>query len=642
MLSRSTVTLYGTLVTLVGMFAVLVLSARGLKAADLELLDKIISKPLIAAPALSSDGHFLSGLHRQGEGESLMTVWHVDSGFKGGEVLPYTLEDLNWMSWVGGGRLLLSLKESGLVLYDAHLKRLRPLIDSGGPRPGELPPFLLSPLHGDPTSIIMQWEDRQEPGYPAVYKVNAVTGTSRKIVSAWRPIVRWWVSPEGEVKLGEGFTGRKQKLYGQRGDGGWQLISKRDFFSGPAHSILAVETGGATALVLSAHDSDTRELWRMHATSGEMIVRLAGHEQFDISAALINPVTDMTIGASYMEDTRREIIWQPEEKAEQARIAKMIGVKQLELVTASRDGRRVLYRHRDSNRPSSYYIYDYEADMILPLPDTPEYADLPKRQVSTVEIPVRRLSRPMPAVLSHPEAGPKGKAVVLVHGGPVRRVSANFSSTVSWLTANGYSVLQPNFRGSSGYGETWRRAGYAEWGRRMQMDVRAAAEWLVKEGIVAKGSMCVMGGSYGGYAALMASLMDDDLFACAVSLNGVTSIPHLLAYLETKRFSLLTTPRIKGRLSTRTLRRRSPLYRVDLVRMPILMLHATEDKNVPFEHGKLMAKALRHNDKPHEFIVLKGAEHVLRKTEHRRTYLKKAIDFIAANLQRGTAPTARH
>jgi len=607
--------------------------AASAAADDPYLLDKLVRPPFIAAPSLSTDGHYISGLKRQNDSDnSIVTIWHVDNGFKNGEPLPYIREDINWMSWVGGGRLLLSLKENGLVLYDAHLKKLRPLIDKGGPRPDDLPPFLLSPLHSDPTSILMQWEDDSETGYPAVYKVNAVTGTSQKVVSAWRPIVRWWVSPEGSVKLGEGFVGRKQKIYGRRADGGWQLISKRDFFTGPAYGVLGVETGGATALVLSAHDSDTRALWRMHTASGEMIAKLAGHDNFDITSALIDPVTDITIGASYVEDKRREIIWKTVEKSEQAHIAALLDTEAVELVTASRDGRRSLYRRRDINRPVMYYLYDREDNAVTPLPDTPEYSTLPRRTVETVSIKVKRTKTPMQAVLSHPETGPAGKAIVLVHGGPVRRVSTQFNTTVSWLVAHGYSVLQPNFRGSSGYGEAWRQAGYGEWGRAMQQDVRTAAQWLVREGIAQKGAMCVMGGSYGGYAAMMSAIMDDDLFACAVSLNGVSSLPHLVGYLNTKRFSQLTVPRIRARLSARTLKRRSPLHRVDLVRMPLLLLHATKDQNVPFEHAVLMVKALRKHDKPHEFVMLKGAEHVLRRSDDRRRYLQKAVDFIAANI----------
>ena len=222
--------------------------------------------------------------------------------------------------------------------------------------------------------------------------------------------------------------------------------------------------------------------------------------------------------------------------------------------------------------------------------------------------------------------------MVLVHGGPVRRVSNSFSGVVSWLTANGYTVLQPNFRGSSGFGEEWRRAGYARWGTDMQDDVRTAAQWMLDAGYAERGKMCVMGGSYGGYAALWSAIRDDDLFECAISLNGVTSVPHLVKFLELGRFHLLSVPRIRGKLSIRTLRSRSPLDRAKLVRLPVLLLHATRDANVPFEQVVQMAKALRVHEKDHEWIVLKGSEHQLRRPQDRRTYYEASLKFLKKHI----------
>lgn len=596
--------------------------------AGTSLLDALVLRPSITAPALSADGHFISGLYTIGEDESELRVWYIDRGFDDGDILPYKRSDINWIAWVGDGRLLVSLSAHGLVLYDAHLKQLRPLIENGGPRPSDLPPFLLSSVRGDPNSIVMQWEDPNEPGYPAVYKVNVADGTSRKIVSAWRPVVRWYAAPDGPVVLGEGFKGRKQQLFGRNANGGWKRISNKDFFKGPAHGVLAIEMGGATALVLAPHDGDTRALWRMHTITGDLITKLAEHKRYDMTAALIDPVTDLTIGASYWGQERQEIIWAGDSREEYAEVAAVIGSKDIELMSSSRDGRRKLYRQRFSNRPFRYLIFDAEDGSSKLMPEPEAFEKLPQLETINVDIPVKGMDAPMHAVLTHPGGGPTGKAVVLVHGGPVKRVTGSHKFMVSWLAANGYSVLQPNFRGSSGFGETWRRAGYSEWGRNMQKDVRYAAEWLVDTGISARGRMCVMGGSYGGYAAMMSAIMDDDLFACAVSLNGVSSLPHLINYLNTRRFRDITIPRIKGRLRDHVLRRRSPLFRVDLVRIPILLLHATNDENVPFEHGALMAAALGRHDKIYDFIILQDAEHVLRRANDKRTYMKNALDFI--------------
>lgn len=597
-------------------------------ARDGALLDVLVRAPYLAAPSISADGHFLSALIRQKKGTSNVTVWRAAGAFSAAETLPYRRLEVRWMAWVGGGRLLMSLREKGLVLYDAHVKRLRPLIEGGGPRPDELPPVLLSHLPDDPTTILMQWEDPGQPGFPAVYRVNAISGQSQKIVSAWKPVIRWYASPEGEVHLGEGYKGRRQYLYARRSDGSWDAISRKDYFSGPAHSVLAVETGGATALVLSAHAANTRELWRLDIATGKMQKRLAGHKIYDISSALIDPVTDVAVGATYVAEALTSIVWQEKQRAGLAEVAKRIGAEHVMQILSSRDGRRSLYKSASRNRPSKYYLLDRETDALSALPYDDSVALMPLIETVGVAIDVPKIRQRMHALLSYAKDGLTGKTIVLIHGGPVSRVRDRFTPYVSWLVANGYNVLRPNFRGSSGYGERWRKSGYVEWGRRMQSDVRAAGEWLVDEGINEAGDMCIAGGSYGGYAALLSSLKDDDLFACAFSLNGVTSLPHLIAYLSQNRFHELTVPRILGRLSARSLRRRSPLNRVSLVRMPVMMLHSTLDRNVPYRQGLMMAEALAKHGKNYQFVPLKGAAHQLKREAERRVHFESSSSFF--------------
>ncbi len=608
---------------------VLALPARtAFGVGDAVLLKQLSQPPLLAAVSMSRDGHFLSALRRNGDLSELV-VWFADAGLEDAEVLPYAFEDLSWMAWVGGGRLLLSLNEYGLVLYDAHLRRLRPLIDGEGPRPGELPPVLLSSLPDDPRRILLQWEDPGVPGYPAVYRVDAVSGASEKIIGGWKPVIRWWASPQGEVILGEGFVSRRHKLFAPRADGSWDMITDRDYFDDDALAVLAVETGGATALVLSTHDSDTRALWRMDARSGEFMKKLAGHDRFDIVAAILDPETNLAVGATYEDDGIEDMVWATAHRDRTRAMAARAGMRALSLVSASVDGRRQLYRAPLKHAPSRYFLYDGEIDQLSPLPHDTADETLPSPGTEGIWIDLPKGKGSMHALLSKAHTR---RAVVLVHGGPVKRVTDAYNPFVSWLVANGYSVLQPNFRGSSGFGEKWRRAGYAEWGRDMQDDVRTATEWMIDQGIAEKGRICVVGGSYGGYAALMSAIKDDDLIGCAVSLNGVTSIELLIRQLQEGRFHMLTVPRIQGRLSKWALRRRSPLNRADLVRVPVLLLHATHDTNVRFEQGQLMHTVLTRLEKEHNFIVLEGAEHQLKRAADKRIYYQSTLNFLDAHI----------
>lgn len=598
---------------------------------DDALLVQLTNSPRISAASLSTYGHYISALVGRPDGDAQLAVWRAFKPLESADFLPYTWSEIDGLAWIGEGRLLLILRDYGLVLYDAHIGRLRPLIDSGGPG-SDLAPVLLSALPDDPRHILMQWEDPAVPGYPAVFRVNAITGVAEKIMGAWRPVIRWWASPTGDVELGESYRGRRQQFYARRAEGNWEQISDNDYFREDPISLVTVEAGGATAAVISGHAGDKRSLWRMDTRTGEFLRELAAREDFDIDAAIIDPVSDLVVGATYVDDGLEQIIWQADFRAGVQAAARSIGTKNIELVSRSRDGRVTLFRSRDNWRPNRYYLMETAAETLVEIAPDRSADALPRPHKRGVHIALKGKHTkglgPMHALLSTPENGSTGKAVVLVHGGPVSRVSDTFSPLVSWLTANGYSVLQPNFRGSSGFGEAWRRAGYARWGTDMQDDVRTAAEWMLETGHARPGRMCVMGGSYGGYAALMSSIKDDDIFECAISLNGVTSVEQLVSFLSVRRFNLLSIPRIKGDLSMRSLRRRSPLDRADLVRLPVLLLHATRDANVPFDQGAYMAKALSAQNKEFEFIVLKGSEHQLKRAPDRRTYFEASLRFL--------------
>ncbi len=362
-------------------------------AGDSALLERLTRIPYIAAVSLSTDGHFLSALKRKGEDASVV-VWRADGGFEDGDALPYGQYQVNWMVWIGGGRLLLSLAHNGLVLYDAHLRRLRPLIEEEGPRPGSLPPVLLTAIPDDPSSVLLQWEDENVKGYPAVYKVDVIRGVSQKIISAWKPVVRWWASPEGEVHLGEGFRGRRHMMFSRRADGNWKEVLDRDFFDDPGFSFLALESGGATGLILSSHAGNTRSLWRMDATSGEMLQHLAGHKRFDISAVIVDPVTDLAVGASFMADGWEDVVWHSGQRVLMDELASRLGLDGVVLLSASRDGRRYLYRSEGEEGPPRYYLYDKEEDRIITLPFDPTDADVPMPRSSVQWIPVSKRMAP--------------------------------------------------------------------------------------------------------------------------------------------------------------------------------------------------------------------------------------------------------
>ncbi len=645
-------------------FITLVLFASPLSAdRNVDLLSRLSAHRPLSGISLSLTGEYLVGLIADSE-EQQIYVWSAEQPVlkpenpgdnKTAEILPYLRSEINWLAWVGGNHLILSLKEKGLVLYDAANARLRPLIDplvGGGPRPDQLPPTLLSTIVDDPSRILMQWEDPDVEGYPAVYEVDVKNGVSTKIVGAWKPIIRWWATPKGKVLAGEGYRARRHQVYSRDIEAGWRKVYENDVFKDPAYIILGLQSDDGRALVISnadqdGHEQDKRALWYSDINSGRLIEKLASTDNYDIAGAVLDMLGQRLIAATYTGVQNEQIFLDEAFEADHDAVLERLKRRPVDETARvwfagnSKYQNRSLFQLRSEHHPIRYFLYDRSVDGLIALDGKGIqggiYDDF--HRTTAVNIPVsRKPSVPeMQGILSVPKAANgrlalSGKGVLLIHGGPVRRSKQQYSTLLNWLTSNGYVVLQPNFRGSSGFGDMWRRAGYREWGNDMQDDISRAAKWLIKEGYVKKDQLCAIGGSYGGYASLLGVIKDKKLFQCAVSLNGVTSVPHLVNYLSNRRFSLLTTPRIKGNLSERTLRRRSPLYIARKLKRPVLLLHATNDANVPFEHGQLMAAVLKQNRSDYEFIVLPGAEHQLKHPRFRKTYYENALRFLEQNI----------
>ena len=228
--------------------------------------------------------------------------------------------------------------------------------------------------------------------------------------------------------------------------------------------------------------------------------------------------------------------------------------------------------------------------------------------------------------------------IVFPHGGPAARDYAAFDWWAQAMASRGYAVFQPQFRGSDGFGEAYMQAGYGEWGRKMQSDIGDGLKMLVAQGIVDPARACIVGASYGGYAALAGMTIDSGTYRCAVSVAGVSDLRQML-YAESRDSGFGAQARdptirywnrfmgAEGR-NDRTLDERSPRYLVDRVEGPILLIHGDDDTVVPFEQSTLMADALRDAGKPHELVRLDGEDHGLSYPETRLAMLTRLIGFL--------------
>ncbi len=271
-----------------------------------------------------------------------------------------------------------------------------------------------------------------------------------------------------------------------------------------------------------------------------------------------------------------------------------------------------------------------------------EYANLKPADISPVT-PVRYKAADgleITGYLTLPQGRPAKNLplVVLPHGGPASRDEPGFDWWAQAVASRGYAVLQPNFRGSSGFTTPFLAAGYGEWGRKMQTDLSDGARWLAGRGTIDPKRVCIFGASYGGYAALAGATIDTGVYRCAVSVAGPADLRRMLRDEQSdQQWSNNETLRYWDRfmgakgVNDPALDAISPAQLAAKATIPILLIHGKDDTVVPYAQSQIMADALKRAGKPVTFVTLKGEDHWLSRGETRLQMLTAAMAFIEAN-----------
>jgi len=321
-------------------------------------------------------------------------------------------------------------------------------------------------------------------------------------------------------------------------------------------------------------------------------------------------------------------------------IANAFQSSQVELISASRNLRKVVVRVTGHDDGAAYELVDLNTAAAKPI--GPVYSRIGPDDVATAK-PISYKAADglqIPAYLTLPNGRPaKNLAlIVLPHGGPASRDEPGFDWWAQALASRGYAVLQPEFRGSSGFGWDHLAAGFGEWGRKMQTDLSDGVRHLVEQGIVDPKRVCIVGASYGGYAALAGVTLDKETYRCAVSVAGISDPGRFISWrqrrsgksngVETRyweRFMGASDPQdqILGTIS--------PLAHVDQVNAPILLVHGKDDTVVPIEQSELMADALKKAGKDVSFVTLDGEDHWLSVAETRTQMLTAMAAFLEKN-----------
>jgi dipeptidyl aminopeptidase/acylaminoacyl peptidase len=361
--------------------------------------------------------------------------------------------------------------------------------------------------------------------------------------------------------------------------------------------------------------------------------------EVDFGGALFAADTHELIGTWYVGDRTR---WYPRE----ARFAEDLERARRDLPdgdlgfrTMTTDGNRMLVSAISDVEPGASWLFDREAGSFELLYRT--RPDVPSHHMARTT-PVRYAARDgvrIPAYLTVPNGAPQPlPAILFPHGGPWARDTWGFHNVVQFLANRGYAVLQPNFRGSTGFGKRFLNLGNREWGTgAMQHDLTDGVRWLVDQGIADPRRVAIMGGSYGGYATLAGVAFTPDLYAAAVSIVGPSSIPTLLdsipPYWEPVRRTFhvrVGDPEDPADLDR--MRAQSPLYAAERIRTPLLVVQGANDPRVKKSESDQIVRALRDLGREVEYLVAADEGHGFASEESNQALFARIEEFLARHL----------
>jgi len=337
------------------------------------------------------------------------------------------------------------------------------------------------------------------------------------------------------------------------------------------------------------------------------------------------------VGATFVTDRREAEFFDPALKTLRAALGKALPGKIITFIDASADESKLLLFAYSDVDPGRYYLFDKKTrSMAEVLASRPDLDGVKLATVKSITYQAADGTN-IPAYLTLP-AGSDGKnlpAIVMPHGGPGARDEWGFDWLSQYFAARGYAVIQPNFRGSTGYGDAWyEKNGFQSW-RTSIGDVNDAGRWLIKSGIADPRKLSIVGWSYGGYAALQSSVLDPDLFKAIVAIAPVTDLDALRD--ESRNFT--NFPQVDALIGHGPwVAEGSPARNAGKIKVPVLLFHGDRDTNVGVGESRLMAGKIKGAGGRVELVEFKGLDHQLDDDAARTTLLSKADAFLRSSM----------
>ena len=610
-----------------------------------------------------------------GERDFLMVV---DLRTNSGKIVAkYSNADIGDFRWINDQRLVFNTHEKeagqgnaqdapGLYAVDADGGRFVELADrTGGQQTTgtrtvrKLLPwntYMLDQDGGQDSDYIYVTQPILDTGYHEVrhvelLRVNTVTGFSQK-VSRPREVRGWMLDHKGEPRLATSYDKNLVTLhYLDPATKAWRDLASYPMFGDGSAAVAPLGFGPDGTLYVEARGSKaTTAIYTFNFGTGkinpEPVLSAPG---YDFDGGLVSN-RDKVLGVRFRTDAASNEWFDGGMKQIQAEVDKLLPITvNLISVPAQADSPWVLVQAYSDIVPSYFALYNKETKLLNKVGESRpgiQPAQMGRQQFVRYKA---RDGLEIPALLTLPAGAKRTKLplVVLVHGGPyVRGASWGWSPQSQFLASRGYAVLEPEFRGSTGFGVKHFKAGWKQWGLAMQDDIADGVHWAVGKGIVDAKRVCIAGASYGGYATLMGLVKDPDLYKCGINWVGVTDIGLLFnsgwnftsdASDEWKAYGM---PELIGDpvKDAAQLKATSPLQQAARITQPLLLAYGSVDMRVPITHGTKFRDAVTRTNQNVEWVEYPEEGHGWSLEKNRIDFWTRVENFLDRHIGKGAAP----
>lgn len=466
-------------------------------------------------------------------------------------------------------------------------------------------------------------------GRPALYAVDLIDNESKRIdyPAPENETSDWLVGAGGEVLA---------RLDQSEISGDWKISSGGSVIAkgkNPAGGVFLIAIGReGTTIIFGARDTDgeTTRWFEVATDGGTAPVEVYADE--DIERIYTDRMTGQLIGYLRENGGLEPVFFDPDKTSKAKKIRKAFAQFNNRMIDWTGDFGHVVV-HTDGNGDSGSY-FKVDLAQLRADPIGWERPLIPPEAVGAVETVEYKAQDglEMDGILTLPPGRDRANlpVILLPHGGPHSHDTASFDWWAQAFASRGYAVFQPNFRGSTNRTEAFTRAGDGEWGKKMQSDISDGLAALAEKGIVDPDRACIVGASYGGYAALVGVTLQQGLYRCAVSVNGIGDV-SMMSRIERRESgrSKVAARSLEMQLGPRSgYKAISPRYYAERADAPILLIHGRDDTVVAFAQSVKMADALRDAGKEYQFVELEGEDHWLSLGATRQAMLKASLSFV--------------